>query len=298
MVGVDGQPVVVVTGANGLVGARTVGALLERGAEVRAVVRRAGSAPGGIEFVGDFTDPAFAGEVVTGADALITTVHPMLSDEPTQRQVGVEGTAALVRAAADAGVGAAVHVSTAAVYERVPGGPDVDESSRLVDDNAGAYAVTKRDLDLQLAGIEGITRVLLRPPAILGVGPTSVWNTLRPSAMRDHEGARHGVADQSFPWVHVADLAAFAADLATGRTAAGPVVGACTAVNLASTPATIRDYYQAVTGALGVDAIWDDEPAWTGRLITDRARSWGWQPTIDLEQALGELAAGLGPGSA
>ena len=36
---------VVVTGANGFVGARTCAALVERGARVRAVVRRAGAAP-------------------------------------------------------------------------------------------------------------------------------------------------------------------------------------------------------------------------------------------------------------
>ena len=62
---------------------------------------------------------------------------------------------------------------------------------------------------------------------------------------------------QSFAWVHVDDLAAFAADIATGRVATstdpetGPVAGACTAVNVAAGPATVRDYYETVTGALG-----------------------------------------------
>ena len=39
------SPVVVVTGANGLVGSHVVAALAERGATVRAVVRRVGTAP-------------------------------------------------------------------------------------------------------------------------------------------------------------------------------------------------------------------------------------------------------------
>ena len=93
-----------VTGANGLVGSRVVAALQERGARVRAVVRRAGTAPalpGVEEAVGDFTDPDVAATVVAGAGAVVTTVHPMHEDESRQRQVVLEGTLALARAAAD-----------------------------------------------------------------------------------------------------------------------------------------------------------------------------------------------------
>ncbi len=288
--------VVVVTGANGLVGARVCAALADRGVDIRAVVRRGGTAPGvpGLrERVGDFSDPAFAADVLGGADAVVTTVHPMAGDLESQRRIGVEGTTAFVRAAVAAGVPTHVHISTAAVYDRTPGMGDVDESSPLVDDDAGPYPVTKRDLDAALAGIDGITRVLLRPPAILGPGETSVWNTLRPAAMREHEHARRAVPDQTFPWVHVDDLAAFAADLATGRVVRGPTAGACTAVNVAGGRATLRDYVGTVTGALGVEPSWDDAPAWTGQIRTDRAQAWGFTPSVDLAHALAELGAGL-----
>jgi nucleoside-diphosphate-sugar epimerase len=296
--------VVVVTGANGLVGSRVCGALAERGARVRAVVRRAGSAPeltGVAEVVGDFTDSDFAATIVSGATAVVTTVHPMGSDRDTQHRIGVEGTPRLARAAAAAAVGRLIHISTAAVYDRSPGTGDVDESSALVDDDANDYAVTKRDTDLALAAVDGITRVLLRPPAILGPGPTSVWNTLRPAGIRDDASAREAVADQTFPWVHVADLATLAADLATGRIpdadapASGPVPGACTALNVAAARATQRDYYEAVTGALGVDPVWRTAPAWTGTLLAERAQHWGWTPSVDLDEALAEIAAGLTP---
>jgi len=149
---------VVVTGANGFVGARVCRALVERGATVRAVVRRPGTAPdvdGVEEHVGDFLDPELAPAVVAGATAVVTTVHPMGDDRETQQRVSVEGTAALARLARDAGV--------------------------------------------------GLTRVLVRPPAILGSGDTSIWNTLRPASMRDDED----------------------------ELAAGPVEGGCTAVNVA-----------------------------------------------------------------
>jgi nucleoside-diphosphate-sugar epimerase len=296
---------VVVSGANGFVGSRICEALVERGASVRAIVRRAGTAPempGIAEVVGDFTDPDFAATVVPDATAVVTTVHPMASDRVTQHRIGVEGTLVLARAAASASVERLIHISTAAVYDRSPGIGDVDESSALVADDANDYAVTKRDTDLAVAGVNGITRVLLRPPAILGPGPTSTWNTLRPAEMRDDEDARRAISEKTFPWVHLADLASLAADLASGGVpdaadpASGPVARACIPLNVAAARATQRDYMGAVTGALGVDPVWEQAPSWTGRLLADRAHGWGWIPTVDLAQALAELVAGLSAG--
>jgi nucleoside-diphosphate-sugar epimerase len=293
-----------VTGANGFVGNHVCRALVDRGATVRAVVRRPGTAPdlpGVEERVGEFDEPDFAAAVVAGATAVVTTVHPMALGREEQRRVGVEGTPVIARAARDAGVARLVHVSTAAVYDRSPGVGDVDETSALVGDDANTYAVTKRDTDRALAEVDGITRVLVRPPAILGPGESSVWNTLRPASIRDDEAERHAVPDQTFAWVHVDDLAALIADLASGRIAtasdagAGPVDGGCTPVNAASGPATVRDYVETVAKTLGVDPAWDDEPAWTGQILAERARAWGWTPAVSLDQAMDELAAGLRP---
>lgn len=297
------SPIVVVTGANGLVGSHVVAALSERGATVRAVVRRLGTAPdatGVEEHVGDFADPAFADTVVAGADALVTTVHPLGSGREDQRRIGLDGTLVIAEAAVAAAVPLLVHVSTAAVYDRSPGVGDITEDSDLVGDDANAYAVVKRDVDEALGRIAGTTRVLLRPPAILGPGDTSVWNTVQPAAIGRDESRRHAIADQTFAWVHVDDLAAVAADLATGAIATsddpsvGPVKDGCTAVNVANGPATQRDYLGAVTSALGVEPTWDDEPAWTGQVRADRAHGWGWSPRVSLDDALAELKAGLG----
>lgn len=297
-----GSAIVVVTGANGLVGSRICAALLERGARVRAVVRRPGSAPakkGVDEHVGDFFDPELARQVVAGADAVVTTVHPMGSDRDTQERVAVQGTPVLARAAREAGVGRLVHISTTSVYDRSPEVGDVDERSRLVGDDADDYAVTKRDTDVALADVDGITRVLMRPPKILGAGATSIWNSIRPQAVRDDPAARHAVPEHTFAWVHVEDFVALAADVAAGRVRAsadpdtGPVEGGCTAVNVATGNATVRDYYTTVTGALGVEPVWDDAPVWTGQILAGRARGWGWCPAVDLARALAEIDAGL-----
>lgn len=293
------SPIVVVTGANGLVGSRVCAKLVEAGASVRAVVRRSGSAPqlpGVEEVVGEFSDPALAQSVVTNAAAVVSTVHPMGTDEQTQRRVAVEGTPVLARAARDAGVSRLVHVSTAAVYDRSPGMGDVDETSALVGDDADAYAVTKRDTDAALSQIEGITTVLVRPPAILGSGHSSVWNSLRPAAIRDHEEARRANPEQTFAWVHLNDLSALIADLAVGAMATaddptdGPVEGRCIPLNVAGRDhTTMRVYHETVCRALGVDPVWLDAPAWTGHYVADRAHRWGWNPIVDLMQSLVEL---------
>jgi nucleoside-diphosphate-sugar epimerase len=293
-------PVVVVTGANGLVGAAVCRALVERSARVRAVVRRAGSAPalaGVTEHVGDFADESLARAVTQGAEAVVTTVHPMGSSREVQHRVGVQGTPAIARAARDAGVARLVHVSTAGVYDRSAGVGDVAEDGALLPEGSGDYPDTKNATDAALAQVGGLTTVLVRPPAILGAGDTSVWNTLRPRAVL--EGERRANPARTWSWVHVEDLAAFLADVATGAVATaedpqrGPVAGSMTPVIVAGDPATWGDYLGTVAGALGVTPEWTDEPAWTGQLVTTRARGWGWAPRVGLAQALDELRQGL-----
>src|SRR3712207_6194443 len=207
------SPVVVVTGANGLVGTAVCRALVERSAQVRAVVRRAGSAPaldGVTEHVGDFADASLAGAISQGAGAVVTTVPPMGSSREVQYRVGVGGTPVLARAARDAGVAWLVHVSTAGVYDRSAGVGDIAEDGALLPEGSGDYPDTKNATDAALAQVGGLTTVLVRPPAIMGAGDTSIWNTLRPEEVR--RGERRANPAQTWAWVHVDDLAALIAD--------------------------------------------------------------------------------------
>lgn len=301
---------ILVTGANGLVGSHVCEELANRGVEVRGLVRRAGTAPdrGGVtEVVGEFDDPATAADLVEGVDVVVTTVAPMGEDHATQHRVTVDGTMTLAAAARTAGVRRLVHVSTCAVYDRRPGTGDVDEDAPLVDHDAGAYAVTKRDADLALADLDGMTRVLVRPPAILGPGETSIWNRLRPARFAADPAGAATNPDRTLAWVHVTDLARFLASVAIGGSpqadghddadddagAPGPVDGDVTVVNVAAPDVTWRDYLGGVADALGVEAHWTDEPAWTGSIVAARARSWGWEPRVTFADAMAELADGL-----
>jgi hypothetical protein len=142
--------------------------------------------------------------------------------------------------------------------------------------------------------------VLLRPPAILGAGDSSIWNALRPAAIRDgtvrpartcrtrrSRGCTSTTSSRSPP------TSRSRVWLRPRSPATGPVAGACTAVNVAAGPATVRDYYEAVTRAVGVAPVWEDGEAWTGRILADRAHGWGWTPAVRLDEALAELKAGL-----
>ena len=142
--------------------------------------------------------------------------------------------------------------------------------------------------------------MLVRPPAILGAGETSVWNTLRPAEIREDESARHALPQQTFPWVHVDDLAALVADVATGAVPTssdpeqGPVDGGCTAVNVAGGPATaaglLRDGHRRARHRAGLGRRPRRGPS---SFLVDRANRWGWTAEVPLSDALAEIDEGL-----
>lgn len=291
---------IVVTGANGLVGAAVARELSDRGVPVRAVVRREGSAPklpGVEEVVGEFHDEATAKEFCDGAASVVHTVHPMGDDDLQESAVG--WAESLARAARDAGVELFVHVSTTSVYERDQHTGDVDEDSALARDDDNLYSVTKRDTERALEKVDGMTRVFVRPTAILGPGESSVWNTLRPNDIREHEQARRDDPERTFGWVHLSDLARLIADVATGAIApsqdpdAGPVPHQATAVNAVSGNVPLRDYLTQVAKAVGVEPLWETRPAFRAKLLAERARDWGWEPKVTFDDAMTELLDGL-----
>lgn len=173
---------VLVTGATGKVGHGIAAALLERGDEVRALVRdpeRAAQVlPRGVEPVrGDVTDPATLAPAVSGCELAFNAMglpEQWLRDERDFERVNAIGTRDLARAASAAGVRRLVHTSTFDVFHAERGGR-LDETQLADYPKGTAYERSKQHAEeLVLAERErGLEVVLTNPCAVYGPGPSA-----------------------------------------------------------------------------------------------------------------------------
>lgn len=170
---------VFLTGATGLVGTHVAVQLRQAGHSVRALCRSSADA-GHIEALGchvvrgDVTDgaaslaPLMEGctQVVHGA-ALVYTG----GEWERIRGVNVEGTGNVLRAAVEARVGHAVHVSSVAVYGTVAGRTDEDAPMDGPLPGSDYYARSKRGAEEEARAVEaqsGLPVTVLRPSAVYG----------------------------------------------------------------------------------------------------------------------------------
>ncbi len=119
-------PQILVTGATGAVGPRVVASLVEAGYRIRTISLDpppAGLWPEGVETrIGDITNPSVIQAAMQGIDAvihlaaLLHVVNPPPSLQAEYERINVGGTASVVEAARQAGVGRLVLFSTIAVY--------------------------------------------------------------------------------------------------------------------------------------------------------------------------------------
>lgn len=201
---------VLITGATGFVGGRIARRYVLRGDDVTAIVRDPSpeleemgvrQIDGGLE--------AIDAEVVRHIDVVVHAAAAAGPDLAAARAVNRDGTARLVDAALATDLERFVHISTTSVYDRAAGEDELTEDARLVhaDDDASPYAITKAEAEHEVgrATAAGLRAAVLRPPAVLGAGPTSTWGTRVPrrlvagDPMPTHP-------DTSFGWVHVEDL--------------------------------------------------------------------------------------------
>lgn len=146
----NNPPRILVTGATGAVGPRVVASLAEAGFGIRTLSldpAPQGLWPEGIETqLGDITDRSVVHSAMRGIDvvihlaALLHIVNPPPLLQLEYGRINVGGTAAVVEAACQAGVGRIVFFSTIAVYGDSAGGVLTEESPTRPD---SFYAHTK-----------------------------------------------------------------------------------------------------------------------------------------------------------
>lgn len=184
--------VVAVTGANGFVGSRLCAHLGQHGVRVRALARSALNGED-TRIVGDLGPDTRWDGALEDVDCVVhcaARVH-MITDthaDPLEafRQVNVEGTRALAKAAAAQGVRRFVFLSSLKVMGETtkPGQP-----FRADDDPApqDAYAVSKWEAELALRDVaqaSGMEWVVVRPPLIYGPGVKANFRALMNAVSR------------------------------------------------------------------------------------------------------------------
>jgi nucleoside-diphosphate-sugar epimerase len=172
---------VLVTGATGKVGNAIAAALLERGDQVRALVRdperAAEVVPSGVELLrGDATEPSSLPPAVEGCELVYNAMglpEQWFADEGIFDRVNAVGSGDLARAAATAGVRRFVHTSTNDIFH-ADQGASFDES-RVADYPKGtAYERSKqRAEELVLEHRGPMEIVITNPTGVYGPGPSS-----------------------------------------------------------------------------------------------------------------------------
>ncbi len=228
---------VVITGAAGNIGRALVEACLERGDEVTAIDLAEQHDPRVHVVRADLTRPGDWEQEIAGADLVLHTaaIVAEAGDHDRFIEVNVVATRRVAEAAADAGVGRLLHLSSIVVYgNRFPAGSLRTESDPLVP-TGGPYTDTKIAAEhavLAVSAERDLPITIVRPGDVYG--PRSVPWVLRPLAMMRR---RQFVLIDGGRWplspIHVDDLVAGIlvagdAEVAAGRTynLAGPPVSA------------------------------------------------------------------------
>jgi nucleoside-diphosphate-sugar epimerase len=169
-----------VTGATGKVGHAIASALLDRGDQVRGLVRdpkRAASVlPAGIEPVrGDATDPESLAAAAEGCELVFNSMgmpEQWVKDESIFDQVNAVGSGHVASAAKRAGVRRLIHTSTHDVFHAETG--DSFDETMVADYPKGtAYERSKQHAEeLVLAERDGMEVVILNPSGVYGPTPS------------------------------------------------------------------------------------------------------------------------------
>lgn len=258
--------VVLVTGGTGFLGSHLVEAVRRRGDTARTCGRgpRPSDLPPDVDYRQvDLTGVEALDGLVEGVDVVVHAAGAASSTSTPEEMetVNVTGTRRLLRAALEAGVPRAVHVSTSSVY-----GKEVALPQPVVEDAdchpGPGYAASKwraEQAAWEVAG-DGLQVAVLRPATIFGPGAVKlVASTILDAAIERYAGLEvFAVPRQPVEMrlVHVDDVVAACLHLAATDEAAGR------AFNLDSgVYPTSHEVAEAVAGALGMGLELSDDAA-------------------------------------
>ncbi len=228
--------ITLVTGATGFVGAAVARALIQRGHHLRLMVR-AGSDRRNItglpaELVeGDLAKPSTLPRAVAGCRYVfhVAADYRLWVPNPQQmRKINIDGTVALLRAAAAAGVQRSVYTSSVAALGLDPTGRPADETT-FVDKNnlIGAYKRSKYDAEQAVRDLAlyGQDIVIVNPATPVGPGdvkPTPTGKMVIDAA----NGGMPAYVNTGLNVVHVDDVAmGHVLALEQGRAGDGYILG-------------------------------------------------------------------------
>ena len=207
-----------VTGASGFVGSAVLRKLLARGASVRVLVRANSPTINlsglDVEMVhGDLNEPSTLASGLRGCDALfhVAADYRLWARDPSQiYRTNVDGTVAIVRAAADAGVSRIVYTSSVAVLGLNADGTPADEETPVsLADMVGDYKRSKylaEEKVRQLVAEQQVPVVIVNPSTPIGprdVRPTPTGRIIIEAAT----GKMPGYVDTGLNFAHVDDVA-------------------------------------------------------------------------------------------
>ena len=171
------------SGGSGFLGLHLASRLLRDGAAVRSldlVPLDAALVAAGVEaIVGDVRGAQEARQLCAGADVLVhaAAALPARGDAAEIRSVGVEGTATLLAAAAEAGVRRVIFVSSAVVYG-LPESLPVTEGAWTAPIEPYGAAKVEAERVCAAFSARGLETVVLRPTAFVGPGRLGVFGIL------------------------------------------------------------------------------------------------------------------------
>jgi dihydroflavonol-4-reductase len=174
---------VLVTGATGLIGNAILRKLIERGADVRALVRDEARAkellPASVELVkGDVTDPGSLDAPLRGVTRVFHAAgipEQWQPDEKTFERVNTRGTANVMKAALATGVKRVVYTSTMDVFAAPRGGTLVETNiDKLPKGTAYERSKQAAERETEAYRARGLDVVYLNPGAVYGPSPVHV----------------------------------------------------------------------------------------------------------------------------